>query len=129
MNGGADAEEANPLAPVIPRGGRRRGCRRETGSKTRRWRQTGVSDCARRRQPGAPFIKTKSKKRTAMTKKYCRHGDCYVVDKSGVHRTTYFLGPKNNPRKTTVRQTTHERRPRSLLLTAMSIFNRFQKNN
>jgi hypothetical protein len=54
-----------------------------------------------------------------MTKKYCRHDDCYIVDENGVRKTAYFLGPKNNPRKTMVRQTTHERRPRWRLLDAI----------
>lgn len=64
-----------------------------------------------------------------MTKKYCRHADCYAVDKSGVRKTAYFLGPQNNPQKTVVRRVVRDGRPRLRLLAAMSIFNRFQKNN
>jgi hypothetical protein len=136
MNGGTDAEQANSLAPIIGRGRCRRGCGRESGNRSHQRRRIDTGDCASGQLwPGAPFAKTKSEKGTAMTKNYWRHGDDYLVDKSGVRRTTYFLGPESNPRKTVVRRTARNGRQRSRFMAAIfgalaiRIYHRFHKNN
>ncbi len=79
----------------------------------------GSGDQACGQRSGASVIKTKSEKRTAMTRNYWRHGDYYVVDQSGVHRTTYFLGPESNPQKIVVRRTVRNERPRSRFMAAI----------